>query len=222
MLFVAKGTSVTIPFFATDPSNNAQLIDIVDSGDAYCWKLGNVASAAVITGGVTLTKVSGTGAPTAGMYVVTVDTSNAAYDEEDVYFVCVEGDVVAGGTTGVTGAVIGLFTLIDLMGPTEVKAAAEDAIESRGLVLTSEISSVPSQTAIRITSGSTVDDMYNGMSVIFRDSGGLFIGQRFIKDYTGSTKELTINRAAPVTITTSHTADIVQTDFASVVDTTRA
>lgn len=97
----------------------------------------------------------------------------------------------------------------------------EDDLRDTLTILTSTISSVPSQTNIVIADGKNLNDVYNGLIATFFDSSWGFAGEAVVKDYVGSTKTLTIHRAPTETITTAHFCQLRQTAFGGVVDLTK-
>lgn len=73
--------------------------------------------------------------------------------------------------------------------------------ENPNVLLSSEISSVTSQTEIILTSGSDQDDAYNNQSIVlYDDSNSDYPSVRVVTDYVGSTKTITIDNAPDFTL----------------------
>lgn len=94
----------------------------------------------------------------------------------------------------------------------------EDDLRDTLTILTSPITTVSSQTAIVITDGKNLNDLYNGLIATFFDANWAFSGEAVVKDYVGSTKTLTLHRAPAETITTNHYCQLRQTAFGGVVN----
>lgn len=78
-------------------------------------------------------------------------------------------------------------------------------------LLESEITTVTNQTTLILNTGSTLDDVYNGMAIVLNDvSTGLRYINR-VADYVGSTKTLTLAAAPPFTIVDADSVRILAT-----------
>lgn len=214
MRYYAKGDTFVYVKLARDPSNNGELIDIVDSGGVWCWEHGNAASTAVITTGCSFTKITGSGAPSNGAYIITIDTSGADFEDDKEYTPVIVGDIVSGGTTGITGAELEAFRLSALMTQATVQSECEDAIKAVLLPLYSGITTVNSQVSFDLTTGPANDHALLGADVIFRDGNGAFAGFATIIAYdyiagTPNVYRITVNHAPFQTITTNHTVTVL-------------
>ena len=95
---------------------------------------------------------------------------------------------------------------VDLLTEAEVQRAA-------GLILSTTIATVNSQTEFVLTAGAATDDMYNkvqnGLCLVgdVSDSGHKSFG--FVSDYVGGTTTVTITEAMPFTVVAGDTFDIL-------------
>jgi len=83
------------------------------------------------------------------------------------------------------------------------------ALRAMGTFNETDIATLPSQTQMTLTAGSSQNDAYTGMKIIFhREGGGDFDCERTVDDYVGSTKTLTLRSACSYNLATSDIARI--------------
>lgn len=212
---ITIGETLDIKFCTTEPDTGAPAT--LSGTPVVSAYVGN--STTQITAGITLT-VDFDSVTGLNNVRVAATTGNGYTDGTDVSLVITTGTV--DGNSAV-GYVIENFTIGRGAAFTRLGAPAGDSVSadiaaieaqtddiasitagtSPDVLVDTTIATLASQTSFTLTAGSSDDDAYNGMAVIFTDqSTATQKWVCFVSDYTGSTKTVTLESAPGFTVAT--------------------